>query len=80
MEKEKKKSKYMKIKVKTETGDTVKVVDADDDNATEMTPEEVEQMYQNPDGPKYVGTILYTHSSPGCVVYCSGGKCYRICY
>ena len=78
MEKEKKKSKYMKIKVKTETGDTVKVVDADDDNATEMTPEEIDQMYQN--GPQHIGTILYTHSSPGCVVYCSRGKCYRICY
>ena len=71
-------SKKMKIKVRTQTGKVDPIVDENNDAATEMTQQEIDQMYQN--GPQYIGTILYTHSSPGCVVYCSRGKCYRICY
>jgi hypothetical protein len=71
-------SKKMKIKVRTQTGKVDPIVDGNNNAATEMTPEEIEEMYQN--GPQHIGTILYTHSSPGCVVYCSRGKCYRVCY
>jgi 1,4-dihydroxy-2-naphthoyl-CoA synthase len=70
-------SNKMKIKIKTDTGKLDKLTDENNNTATEMTPEEIEQMYQ--DGPQHVGTILFTHSSPGCVVYCSGGRCYRVC-
>ena len=72
-------SKKMKIKIKTDTGKVGKITDENNNEATEMTPAEIEQMYQSPDGPQHIGTILFTHSSPRCVVYCSGGKCYRIC-
>ena len=73
-------AKKMKIKIKTDTGELDKVTDENGNEATEMTPDEVEQMYQSPDGPKYVGTILYTHSSPGCVVYYYRGKYRKVCW
>ena len=74
----KKGSNKMKIKVRTQNGQVDPIVDENNDAATEMTQQEIDQMYQN--GPQYIGTILYTHSSPGCVVLCSRGRCYRICY
>ena len=72
--------KKMKIWIKTQDGKLDKLTDENNNPnaAVEMTPEQIEEMYQN--GPQHVGTILFTHSSPGCVVYCSRGKCYRICY
>jgi len=70
-------SNKMKIKIKTNTGKLDKITDENNNAATEMTPEEITQMYQG--GPQHIGTILFTHSSPGCVVYCSGGRCYKIC-
>ncbi len=72
--------KEMRIKVKKATGEIVEVRDENGNPATEMTPAEVEQMYQSPDGPKYIGTILYTHSSPGCVVYYYRGKYRKVCW
>ncbi len=73
-------SKKMKIKVKTQNGKVDPIVDENNNQATELTPEELEEIYQSPDGFKYIGTILYTHSSPGCVVIKIGGKAYKICY
>ena len=73
-------SKHMKIKVETETGKVVKVVDENGNEATPVDPKEIEKIYQSEDGFKYVGTILYTHSSPGCVYLCLGGTWYKICY
>ena len=58
-------SKCMKIKIKTETGEVVKITDQKDNSATQITPAELQQMYQSQAGVKHVGTILYTHSSPG---------------
>ena len=88
MKKEKGKAKYMKIKVKAETGLTVKVVGNDGNSEVEpdemapqdLDPDQLEQMYKGLGGYKYVGVVLHSHSSPGCVIYCSGGKCYKICY
>jgi hypothetical protein len=70
MEKEKKKSKYMKIKVKAETGETIKVVDADNFDAPDMElpglgPQQLEQMSQGLGKFKCVGVVLHSHSSPG---------------
>jgi hypothetical protein len=70
----------MKIKINTETGELVKITDEKNNPASEMTPEEVEQMYQNQNGFEYVGLLLHTHSSPGCVVYYSRGKYKKICW
>jgi hypothetical protein len=58
-------SKYMKIKIKTETGEVVKITDEKNVKATQITPAELEQMYQSQAGVKHVATILYTHASPG---------------
>jgi hypothetical protein len=73
-------SKKMKIKVRTQNGQVDPIVDDNNNPATEMTPEEVEQLFQSSDGPKYVGTILYTHSSPGCVYIIKKGKVFKVCY
>lgn len=58
-------SKYMKIKISTETGEVLKIKDEKENMGTEITAEELAQMYQSPGGVKHVATILYTHSSPG---------------
>ena len=58
-------SKYFKIKIDTDTGDVVKKADEKNIQATEVTPEELEQIHQSPNGFKHVGTILHAHSSPG---------------
>lgn len=72
--------KKMKIWINTDDGKLDKITDENNqtDTVEEMTPEQIQQMYQS--GPQHVGTILFTHSSPGCAVYCSGSKCYRICH
>ena len=72
-------SKYMKIKINTETGEIVKIKDENGKNATQVSAEEAEQVQQNPNT-KNVATILYTHSSPGCVYVVFGGWAYKICY
>ena len=72
-------SKYMKIKISTETGEVVKVTDENNNKATELTPAEVQQIYKT-QNPLHVGTILYTHSSPGCVIIHIGGTALRICF
>ena len=60
-------NKKMKIKVKKATGEIVYVKHENDDPATEVTPAELEQIYQSQDGFRYVGAILHAHSSPGCI-------------
>ncbi len=76
------KAKKMKIKVRTDNGKHDPVVGTDDDGSVvkpdEVTPEQMQEIYDG-QGFKYVGVILYAKSSPGCVYYCSGGKCYRVC-
>lgn len=53
------------ITVEKETGKVVKVVDENGNKTTELTPDELELIYQRPDGFKYVALILHAHSSPG---------------
>ena len=74
-------AKKMKIKVRTDNGKHDPVVGTDGDTViepTEVTPEQVQEIYDG-QGFKHVGVILYSKSSPGCVYYFSGGKCYRVC-
>jgi Na+-transporting NADH:ubiquinone oxidoreductase subunit NqrC len=33
-----------------------------------------------PQSAQYIGTILYTHSSPGCVYYVIGGTALKVCW
>jgi len=73
-----KQRKYMKLKISTETGEVVKKVDEHDVDADPVDPAEIQQIYQSP-GFKHVGTILHTHSSPGCVYVVIGGWGFKIC-
>lgn len=75
----------MKIIVKAKTGETVQVignddVEPEDVSAEELDPQQLEQMFQGIPGYTYVAVILHTHLSPGCVIYCSGGRCRKICW
>jgi hypothetical protein len=70
--------KYMKIKISTETGDVVEKVDENNNPATQLTPAELQQLY-NTKNPSHIGTILHTHSSPGCVYIVMGGYGFKIC-
>jgi len=58
------KSKHMIITVETKTGKTVKVVDKNDNDATEVDPKEIEEIYNSDAGFKHVGLVLHAHSSP----------------
>jgi len=73
------KSKYMNIKVETATGNVVEVVDEKGKRATLLSQKRLHHIYQSKNGFKQVGTILFTHSSPGCVIVHIGGKALRIC-
>jgi hypothetical protein len=70
--------KYMKIKISTETGDVVEKADENNNPATHLTPAQLQQLY-NTQNPRHIGTILHTHSSPGCVYLVIGGWGFRIC-
>lgn len=72
-------SKYMKITLSTETGELVKVTDENDNPAKELTPAELKQIYKT-QNPQHIGTILYTHSSPGCFILTLGGTPYMVCF
>ncbi len=76
----KKQTKYLKLKISTETGEFVKKTDEDGNPATEVTQQEIDQIYQSPEGFKHVGTILHTHSSPGCIYVVIGGWGFKICF
>ena len=70
-------SKYMKITISTETGQLVKVTDENNNPAKELTPAELQKIYKT-QAPKHIGTILYTHSSPGCIIVNIGGYAHKI--
>jgi hypothetical protein len=72
-------SKYMKIKLEADTGKLIKVSDEKNVKATELTPEELQQLYQNP-GLKFVGVILQAQTNPQCSYYIYQGYAYRICF
>jgi hypothetical protein len=57
-------SKKIKIKLKTQTGELESITDENNNPGTELTPAELQKIYQT-QSPKHIGTILYTHSSPG---------------
>jgi hypothetical protein len=72
--------KKMKIKVKKTNGKVVEVQHENGNPATPVTQQELDQIYQSPEGFQYVGVILYTHSSPGCYYYVIGGDVVKICW
>ena len=72
--------KKMKIKVKKGTGEAVEVQHDNGNPGTPVTQQELDQIYQSPEGFKFVGVILHTHSSPECYYWILGGKAYKICW
>ena len=71
-------SKYFKLKINTETGQVVKKVDENNNPAIELTPQELQQIYQTK-APKHIGEILYTHSSSGCIILVIAGMAFMLC-
>jgi len=45
---------------------------------TELTPTEINELLQGPH--RFIGQLVHTHSSPGCVTYILGGRAVQICY
>jgi hypothetical protein len=72
-------SKYIKITISTETGQLVKVTNENEQQADQLTPAELQQIFQN-QAPLKIGEIFYTHSSPGCVIIVMFGSPYLVCY
>lgn len=70
--------KHMKIKLDVDTCKLVKVVDDADTDATVVTQDEMNGIYQST-GFRHVGTILQVRSSPGCMYLTIGDRNYKIC-
>lgn len=73
------KPKKMKITLDVETAKLVKVVDDDETEATQVTQAEMDRIHNSANGFRFVGTILHTHSSPGCMYITIAGNTYKIC-
>jgi hypothetical protein len=71
-------SRHMKIKLNVESGKLVKVVDGNGIKAKQATKAEMGRIHQSPNGFRYVGTILHTRHSPGCMYVTIGGNTYKI--
>jgi hypothetical protein len=73
-------SKKIKIKVKTENGEVDQISDNSDNDATPVTPQELIDIYQSPNGFKYVGVILHAVTNPRCVyVITASGRAVKVC-
>jgi hypothetical protein len=59
--------KYIKIRINTETGELIDIKDHNNKPGKQLTPAELQQIIQN-QSPLEIGKILYTHSSPGCII------------
>jgi hypothetical protein len=71
--------KKMKITLDVDTAKLDELVDNGGVGATEVTQAEIERIHNSANGFRFVGTILHTHSSPGCTYISIGGKTYKIC-
>ena len=72
------KSGKMVITISTEDGN-VRVEDEYGNAPTQIPLQELEGISQSQNGLKYLGTVLYSHSSPGCVYYTYAGGVFVIC-
>ena len=73
-------NKKMKVKVKKATGEVVYVKHENDDDAIQVTQAELDQIYQSPEGFKYVGVMLHATTNPTCIYFILGGWAYKICW
>lgn len=72
-------SRYINIKLEMETGRMVEIVDENGKKADPVSQAEIITIYESDIGFKHIGTILHTHSSPGCVTVKIAGKAFRLC-
>ena len=77
------KKKWVKIRIDFETGDIdvkndVKPHSSGHTLEKELTSGELNQLLQGPH--RFIGQIVHTHQSPGCVTYILGGRARKICY
>jgi len=73
-------SNKIKIKVKTETVEVDQIKDNSNNDATPVTEQELQQVYQSPNGFKYVGVILHADYNPKCVyVITASGRAVKVC-
>jgi hypothetical protein len=68
------------ITLDTESGKVISIVDEYGKEASRVSPEEVDKIYGDEKGFRYVSTVLHAHSSPGCIYIRLGGTTYKICY
>ena len=62
-------SKHMRIEIDSTTGKVVNVTDEKGKKPKKVDQEKIKKIYDSPNGFRYLGSILYAHSSPGCVYY-----------
>ena len=70
---------FLEASVEEETGKVLKVMNKNGEQLDPVTQADFEKIYQA-DGFKYVGTILHSKNSPGCIYVIFGGVPYRICW
>jgi hypothetical protein len=73
-------SNKIKIKVLTETGEVDRISDNSENAPEPVTPEELAEIYQSPNGFKYVGVILHAVTNPKCTyVITASGRAVKVC-
>jgi len=72
-------SKKIKIKLKTQTGELEKITDEKNNQATQVDPTEIQQIYDG-QGFKYLGVVLQAQTNPMCVYYYYRGVYWKICF
>jgi hypothetical protein len=75
------KPRLMVITLKAETGEVFSVTDENGDPIKPRDPKELVKKYEGKHGFRYVGTVLHSHSSPGCITFKDAlGFWWEICW
>ncbi len=74
------KKRWIRFEIDYETGEVLKVKAHSPNPISEkqLTQAEIDRLLA--DQHTYIGKIVFTHSSPGCVTYILGGHAVKICY
>jgi hypothetical protein len=74
------KKRWIRFEIDYETGEVLKVKAHSPNpiSEKELTQAEIDQLLA--DQYTYVGKLVFTHSSPGCVTYILGGNAVKVCY
>ena len=73
------KKKWIKIRIDFESGEVLDVKTHDTGGSEkQLTQQEINDLLIGPH--QYIGKLVHTHQSPGCVTYILGGWAVQICY